>query len=156
MKGIRWLLVFVPVAILAELLHGSALLVFAASALAVIPLAGLLGEATEVLAERTGPRVGGLLNATLGNMAELIITLFAIRAGLLELVKASIIGSILGNLLLVLGMSVLLGGLKNGLQKFDRSHVGLDATLTILAVIALGVPSIFNTAIEPDAVRVEE
>jgi Ca2+:H+ antiporter len=156
MKGIRWLLIFVPVAILAELLHGSALLVFAASALAVIPLAGLLGEATEVLAERTGPRVGGLLNATLGNAAELIITLFAIRAGLLELVKASIIGSILGNLLLVLGMSVLAGGLVNGLQKFDRSHVGLDATLTILVVIAISVPSIFNAAIEPDKTRVEE
>ncbi len=156
MKGIRWLLIFVPVAILAELLHASALLVFVASALAVIPLAGLLGEATEVLAERTGPRVGGLLNATLGNAAELIITLFAIRAGLLELVKASIIGSILGNLLLVLGMSVLAGGLVNGLQKFDRSHVGLDATLTILVVIAISVPSIFNAAIEPDKTRVEE
>jgi Ca2+:H+ antiporter len=156
MKGIRWLLVFVPVAILAELLHASALFVFATSALAVIPLAGLLGEATEVLAERTGPRVGGLLNATLGNAAELIITLFAIRAGLLELVKASIIGSILGNLLLVLGMSVLAGGLVNGLQKFDRSHVGLDATLTILVVIAISVPSIFNAAIEPNKTRVEE
>jgi Ca2+:H+ antiporter len=156
MKGIRWLLVFVPVAILAELLHGSALLVFATSALAVIPLAGLMGEATEVLAERTGPRVGGLLNATSGNAAELIITIFAIRAGLLELVKASIIGSILGNLLLVLGMSILAGGLVNGLQKFDRSHVGLDATLTILVVIAISVPSIFNAAIEPDKTRVEE
>ncbi|MBS1245649.1 MAG: Ca(2+)/H(+) antiporter [Chloroflexi bacterium] len=156
MKGIRWLLVFVPVAILAELLHGGALLVFVTSALAVIPLAGLMGEATEVLAERTGPRLGGLLNATLGNAAELIITIFAIRAGLLELVKASIIGSILGNLLLVLGLSILAGGLKNGLQKFDRSHVGLDATLTILVVIAISVPSIFNAAIEPDKTRVEE
>ncbi len=156
MKGIRWLLVFVPVAILAEVLHGSALLVFATSALAVIPLAGLMGEATEVLAEKTGPRLGGLLNATLGNAAELIITVFAIRAGLLELVKASIIGSILGNLLLVLGMSILAGGLKNGLQKFDRSHVGLDATMTILVVIAISVPSIFNAAIEPDKTRVEE
>jgi len=156
MKNIRWLLVFVPVAILAEVLHGSALLVFATSALAVIPLAGLMGEATEVLAEKTGPRLGGLLNATLGNAAELIITVFAIRAGLLELVKASIIGSILGNLLLVLGMSILAGGLKNGLQKFDRSHVGLDATMTILVVIAISVPSIFNAAIEPDKTRVEE
>ena len=126
------------------------MIVFVASALAVIPLAGLMGEATEVLADKTGPRVGGLLNATLGNAAELIITLFAIRAGLLELVKASIIGSILGNLLLVMGLSILVGGLKNGLQKFDRGHVGLDATMTILVVIALSVPSIFNAAIEPD------
>ncbi len=156
MKGIRWLLLFVPIAILADVLHGSPLIVFATSALAVIPLAGLMGEATEVLAAKTGPRVGGLLNATLGNAAELIITLFAIRAGLLELVKASIIGSILGNLLLVMGLSILLGGLKNGLQKFDRGHVGVDATMTILVVIAISVPSIFNAAIEPDTLRVEE
>jgi Ca2+:H+ antiporter len=156
MKSIRWLLVFVPVAILAELLRWSDLIVFATSALAVIPLAGLMGEATEVLAAKTGPRVGGLLNATLGNAAELIITVFAIRAGLLELVKASIIGSILGNLLLVMGMSILAGGLKNGLQKFDRGHAGLDATMTILVVIALSVPSIFNAAIEPDKTRVED
>jgi len=156
MKGIRWLLVFIPLAILAEWLHWNVLIVFATSALAVIPLAGLMGEATEALAERTGPRLGGLLNATLGNAAELIITLFAIRAGLLELVKASIIGSILGNLLLVLGLSILVGGIKNGLQKFDRGHAGLDATMTILVVIALSVPSIFNAAIEPDTTRVEE
>jgi len=156
MKGIRWLLVFIPLAILAELLRWSPVIVFVASALAVIPLASLMGEATEVLANKTGPRIGGLLNATLGNAAELIITLFAIRAGLLELVKASIIGSILGNILLVMGFSILAGGLKNGLQKFDRSHVGLDATMTILVVIALSVPSIFNAAIEPDSMRVEE
>ena len=156
MKGIHWLLIFVPVAIVADVLHADPIIVFVTSALGVIPLAGLLGEATEALATRTGPRIGGLLNATLGNAAELIITLFAIRAGLLELVKASITGSILGNLLLVLGLSILAGGLKNGLQKFDRSHVGLDATMTILAVIALGVPSIFSAAIEPDKTRVEE
>jgi len=156
MKGLRLLLIFVPIAMVVELASGSGLLLFAASALAVVPLAGLMGEATEVLAAKAGPRLGGLLNATLGNAAELIITLFAIGAGQLELVRASIIGSILGNLLLVLGLSVLVGGLKNGLQKFDRSHVGLDATMTILAVIALCVPSIFNAAIEPDTTRVEE
>jgi Ca2+:H+ antiporter len=156
MKGIRWLLLFVPVAILADVLHWNPVIVFATSALAVIPLAGLMGEATEVLADRTGARIGGLLNATLGNAAELIITLFAIRAGLLELVRASIIGSILGNILLVTGFSILAGGLKNGLQKFDRSHVGLDATMTILVVIALSAPSIFSAAIEPDTWRVEE
>ena len=156
MSGLRWLLIFVPIAILAKALQWSELIIFATSALAVVPLAGLLGEATEALAEQTGPRIGGLLNATLGNAAELIITLFAIRAGLLDLVRASIIGSILGNVLLVAGFSILVGGLKNGIQKFDRSHVGLDATMTILAVIALSVPSIFNAAIEPDKTRVEE
>jgi Ca2+:H+ antiporter len=156
MRYIRWLLLLIPVAILIELLHWGEVPLFLTSALAVIPLAGLMGQATEALAEKTGPRLGGLLNATLGNAAELIITLFAIKEGLLELVKASLIGSILGNVLLVMGLSILLGGLKNGVQKFDRSHVGVDATMTILAVIALSVPSFFNAAIEPDTLRVEE
>jgi Ca2+:H+ antiporter len=156
MRYLRWLLLLIPVAILVELAHWGEVLLFVTSALAVIPLAGLMGEATEALAEKTGPRVGGLLNATLGNAAELIITLFAVSAGLLDLVKASLIGSILGNVLLVMGLSILLGGLKNGVQKFDRSHTGVDATMTILAVIALSVPSFFNAAMEPDTLRVEE
>src|SRR3974377_2342775 len=99
MLYLRWLLLFIPVAILAKVLQWNAVVVFVASALAAVPLAGVMGESTEALAERTGPRLGGLLNATLGNAAELIITLFAISAGLLALVKASIIGSILGNVL---------------------------------------------------------
>ncbi len=156
MRYLRWLLLLIPVAILAELLHWGEVLLFATSALAVIPLAGLMGESTEALAEKTGPRLGGLLNATLGNAAELIITLFAVKAGLLDLVKASLIGSILGNVLLVMGFSIFVGGLKNGVQKFDRAHVGVDATMTILAVIALSIPSFFNAAIEPDTLRVEE
>jgi Ca2+:H+ antiporter len=156
MRILRWLLLFFPVAILAEVLHWGALAVFITSALAIVPLAGILGEATEALAEKTGPRLGGLLNASLGNAAELIITLFAIRAGEMELVKASIIGSILGNLLAVMGLSIFLGGLKYGLQHFSRSHVGLDATMTILAVIAISVPSVFNAAIEPNTTRVED
>lgn len=156
MRAIYVLLVFLPLAVVAEILHWSPLVIFATSALAVVPLAGLLGEATEVLAEKIGPRFGGLVNATLGNAAELIITLIAIRAGQLELVKASLIGSVLGNILLVLGLSILLGGLRHGLQRFDRSNAGLDATMLILAVIAISVPSIFNAAIEPDKIAVEE
>jgi Ca2+:H+ antiporter len=143
------LLVFVPIAIAGEfLLHWPPLLIFAISALAVMPLASLIGQATEELAAHTGPRLGGFLNATLGNAAELIITIFAIRAGLLELVKASITGSILGNVLLVLGFSILLGGLKNGTQRFDRSHAGTNSTMLILAVVGLGIPSLFSHAIE--------
>jgi Ca2+:H+ antiporter len=130
-------------------------LTFAAAALGVVPLAGIVGAATEELAMRTGPRVGGLLNATLGNAAELIITFFAIRAGLLDLVKASITGSILGNLLLVMGLSILVGGLRNGQQTFDRVHAGIDSTMLILALIALVVPSIFSHAIEPNHAAVE-
>ncbi len=156
MRYLRWLLLLIPIALLIALLHGSEILLFLASGLAVIPLAGLMGESTEALAEKTGPRLGGLLNATLGNAAELIITLFAIQAGLLDLVKASLIGSILGNVLLVMGFSILAGGLKNGIQRFDRARVGVDATMTILAVIALSIPSFFNAAIEPDTLRVEE
>lgn len=155
MTALRYLLIFVPLAVAAELLHASALLVFALSSLGVIPLAGLIGEATEELAAHTGPRLGGLLNATLGNAAELIITIFAIRAGLLDLVKASITGSILGNLLLVLGLSILAGGLKNGTQRFNRTQAGMHATMLILAVIAIMVPSLFSHAIEPNHSAVE-
>jgi Ca2+:H+ antiporter len=149
------LLVFVPVGLVSEYAGGPPLLTFVAAALGVVPLAGIIGEATEELALRTGPRVGGLLNATLGNAAELIITFFAIRAGLLELVKASITGSILGNLLLVMGLSILVGGLRNGRQSFDRVHAGINSTMLILALIALVVPSIFSHAIEPNHAAVE-
>ena len=155
MKGIRWMLLFFPVAVAAELLHWGDLVIFATAALAIIPIAGVLGEATESLAEKTGPQIGGLLNASLGNAAELIITIVAISAGKMALVKASIIGSILGNLLFVLGLSILLGGLKHGTQKFDRNRVSVDATLVILAAITISIPSLFNELIEPNVQRVE-
>ncbi|MCB9457768.1 MAG: calcium/proton exchanger [Anaerolineaceae bacterium] len=146
---VKLLLVFVPVALVADfVLHLDPVLIFIFAALAVIPLADLVGEATEELAVYTGPKLGGLLNATLGNAAELIITVFAINEGLIDLVKASIIGSILGNLLLVLGLSILLGGIRNGMQTFDRRTAGLNATMLILAVVALMVPSLFDAAIQ--------
>jgi Ca2+:H+ antiporter len=156
-KFLNFLLVFGIVAVVAQLLGWSPVLVFASSGLAMIPLAGLMGAATEALASRTGPRLGGLLNATLGNAAELIITIFAIREGvvnpsvsskMLELVRASLTGSVLGNVLLVLGFSILLGGLRNGAQKFEQKHAGLNATMLILAVVALIIPSIFSHSIE--------
>lgn len=149
-KYLKFFLVFAGAAIAAELLHASPVVVFILAALGVIPLADLMGEATEELAAHTGPRLGGLLNATLGNAAELIITIFAIKEGLLELVIASITGSIIGNLLLVLGFSLLLGGLRNGVQTFDRRQAALNSTMLILAVMALVIPSIFSAAIEPD------
>jgi Ca2+:H+ antiporter len=149
------LLVFVPVGLISEYAGGPPLLTFGAAALGVVPLAGITGEATEELAARTGPRVGGLLNATLGNAAELIIAFFAIQAGLLDLVKASITGSILGNLLLVMGLSLFVGGLRHGQQRFDRVHAGIDSTMLILALIALAVPSVFSHAIEPNHAAVE-
>jgi Ca2+:H+ antiporter len=145
---IDFLLVFVPVAIALALFSADATATFVCAALAIIPLAGILGEATEVLAERVGTRVGALLNATFGNAAELIITIAAIRAGLIEVVKASITGSILGNLLLVLGLSVLLGGLKNGYQHFDRRGVSVMMTTMTIAVIGLVIPAVFSHSIE--------
>jgi Ca2+:H+ antiporter len=150
-------LIFGVVAVVAQLAGWNPLIVFVASALAMIPLAGLMGQSTEALAVHTGPRLGGLLNATLGNAAELIITIMAIREGIqnpainaqmLELVRASLTGSIMGNILLVLGLSVLVGGLRHGTQKFDQSHAGTNATLLVLAVAALVIPSIFSHNIE--------
>lgn len=122
-------------------------LVFAASALAIVPLAGLMGHSTEALSVRLGPQVSGLVNATLGNSAELIITIFALSRGLTELVKASIIGSILGNLLLVAGLSLLLGGWKNGRQMFNQRQAGMNATLLVMAFMALAIPSLFDAAL---------
>lgn len=149
--ALYYLLVFIPAAILGSLLGWSPAVNFVTGSIGVIPLAGLIGESTEVLAARTGPKVGGLLNATLGNAAELIITIVAIRAGLLELVKASITGSILGNLLLVMGASLLFGGLRNGFQRFDRARAGINATMLILAVIAISVPALFAQSLGIEA-----
>jgi len=143
-KPLNYLLLAFPAAVLGSLLHASPIFNFIVACLGLVPLAGLIGDATEVLAFYTGPKIGGLLNATLGNAAELIITIVAIKAGLLDLVKASITGSIIGNLLLVLGFSVLMGGLKHGTQRFSRVHAATNATMLVLAVIALTVPSLFN------------
>jgi Ca2+:H+ antiporter len=117
--------------------------VFVTSALAMVPLAAVLGRATEEVAVYTGPKIGGLLNATLGNAAELIITIVALREGLTEIVKASIAGSIIGNILVVLGFSVLVGGLKHGTQTFDPRTAGANATMMALAVVALVIPAVF-------------
>ena len=144
LKPIHYLLIAFPLAVAGSLLHWNPLFNFLIACVGLIPLAELIGEATEALAVVTGPKIGGLLNATLGNAAELIITIVAIRAGLLDLVKASITGSILGNLLLVMGASLLFGGLRNGKQRFNREHAAINATLLVISVMALTVPSIFN------------
>jgi Ca2+:H+ antiporter len=145
-----FLLLFLPLTLGAELLHWSPLAVFILAGIAIVPMAAYIGEATESLAYFTGPRIGGLLNATLGNAAELIITITAIRAGLLELVKASITGSILGNLLLVMGLAFLVGGVKHGRQTFDRGNASRNAILLVLAVLAMLIPSLFSHSIGPE------
>jgi Ca2+:H+ antiporter len=142
---LNWLLILVPVTIGLEYLTPERhLLVFVAAALAILPLAGLMGRATEALAERSGEGVGGLLNATFGNAAELIIALAALRAGLHDVVKASIAGSIVGNILLVLGAAMLAGGLRYPEQHFNASGARSQATLLTLAAIALILPAAYK------------
>lgn len=143
----NWLLLLVPVAIGVEYLAPERhLLVFLTSALAILPLAGWMGRATEDLAERLGEGVGGLLNATFGNAAELIIALAALRAGLHDVVKASIAGSIIGNILLVLGASMLAGGLRYPEQHFNPAGARSQATMLTLAAVALVLPAAFQAA----------
>lgn len=144
--SLNWLLVCVPVAFALRYVpgwrHETAL--FFVSALAIIPLAGWMGDATEQLSHRLGQGIGGLLNASFGNAAELIIALMALRAGLIDVVKASITGSIIGNLLLVLGAAVFAGGLRHKQQRFNKTAVRASCTALILAASALVIPSVFH------------
>jgi Ca2+:H+ antiporter len=134
----------IPVAVALELTHAPATVVFAASALGIIPTAALMGRATEELAARSGPGIGGFLNVTFGNAPELIIALFALSQGLQEVVKASLVGSILGNMLLVLGASMLVGGLRRDKQTFNRTSAGVQTTMLMLAGAAMVMPAIFE------------
>lgn len=138
------LLVFVPITIWAEFSHASPLLIFFLAALSIIPLAKYIGEATEELSTYTGPALGGLLNATFGNVTELLIGIFAIQQGLVEVVKASITGSIIGNLLLVSGMAILAGGIKHKKQVFNKTGALASSATLLLAGIALVIPAIFR------------
>jgi len=143
----RWLnllLLFVPVAIIFEMLHVSPLLIFIASALAIAPLASVLGESTGNLASQCGPAIGGILSATMGNATEMIIAFFALHAGHINVVKASLSGSIIGNLLLVLGLSLVVGGLRNPVQRFSRTTSSMNSTTLMIAVAALVMPAVFN------------
>jgi Ca2+:H+ antiporter len=124
-------------------LHADHTLIFLVSAVAILGLAWVVGLSTERLGSLTGPQVGGILNATFGNIAELIIAFFALQAGLIEVVKASLTGSIIGNLLLVLGASVLVGGLRHGTQTFSQRVAASNASLLVVAVIGLFVPAVF-------------
>jgi Ca2+:H+ antiporter len=144
-QGWPYLLVpFIPIAIVLELVHADAVPTFFASALGVIPTAALMGRATEELAVRSGPGIGGLLNVTFGNAPELIIALFALGAGLHEVVKASIVGSIMGNVLLVLGAAMFFGGLKRDHQTFNRTAASAQSSMLLLAAAALVMPAIYE------------
>jgi Ca2+:H+ antiporter len=144
-EGWPYLLVpAIPLAIALELAHASASVLFLVSALGVIPTAALMGRATEELATRSGPGIGGLLNVTFGNAPEIIIALFALNEGLHEVVKASLVGSILGNILLVMGASMLVGGLRRDRQYFDRTAASAQSLMLLLAIAALAMPAIFE------------
>ena len=144
-EGAPYVLVpFIPIAVILEIVHAEPTIVFGTSALGVIPTAALMGRATEELAERSGPGIGGLLNVTFGNAPELIIALFALGAGLHEVVKASIIGSIMGNCLLVLGAAAFAGGLRRERQHFDATAAVTQSSMLLLASVALVMPAVFE------------
>ena len=147
----RWLLAGVPIALAVGYLAPERhVLVFITSALALLPLAATMGRATEVLAERLGGGIGGLLNATFGNAAELIIGALALREGLVDLVKASITGSIIGNVLLVFGAAALVGGLRQPVLRFNRTAASLGTTMLLLSAVGLIVPAVFHRLVPED------
>jgi Ca2+:H+ antiporter len=144
MRPVHYLGVFIPAAIALELAHASPLLVFSAAALGVIPCAAVMGEATEAIAARSGPGIGGLLNVTFGNAPELIIAFFALLEGLQEVVKASIVGSIIGNVLLVMGAAFVVGGWSRDKQTFSQTAAHAQSGMLTLALAALIFPALFQ------------
>jgi Ca2+:H+ antiporter len=150
------LLIFVPVSLLAEYMHSSPITIFILASLAIIPLAKFIGESTEEISAYTGPALGGLLNATFGNATELIISFFALQAGLTEMVKASITGAIIGNLLLILGMAFFFGGLGKDQQEFNTTAAKTSASTLLLATAAIVMPAAFVlTSENPSAAIIE-
>lgn len=149
-SAIYFLLIFAPIAVALEVAHADHLVLFLVSAIALIPLAKLIGDSTEHLATHYGTTVGSLLNVTFGNAAEIIIAVVAISAGLLDLVKASITGSILGNILLIFGLSIIVGGFRHKDQSFSRENIGFQSSMLFLAIIGLAIPTILaSTTLSP-------
>lgn len=155
MKILRYLLIFVPISIIAEFLHVPPTAMFVLAALAIIPLAGVMGEATEEIAFYSGPRIGGFLNATFGNATELIIAFFALKAGLFEVVKASLAGSVMGNVLMVLGLSMLVGGLKYKTQTFNKQSIEVSSSMLLFAVMGLTLPAIFTYTVPAELLNTQ-
>ena len=143
--GPNWLLIFIPISFALEAAHASEPLIFFSAALSIIPIAKLIVHSTEQLATYTGDAIGGLLNATFGNLPELIIAVVALKAGLYTMVLASIVGAILANLLLALGLSFFIGGTKHHIQEYNPASARVYASMMFMAVISLAVPSSFNT-----------
>lgn len=144
MKFLKYFLIFIPISILCEYMHLSPIAIFTVASLSIIPLAGVMGEATEEISVYSGPRIGGFLNATFGNATELIISFFALKAGLFDVVKASIVGSVIGNILLVLGASMLFGGLKYKTQSFNKKAIEVSSSMLLFSIIGVSIPAIFT------------
>jgi Ca2+:H+ antiporter len=146
-KPLYFLVIFAPVALVLEFSHSEPLLIFIFAAIALIPLAKLIGDSTEHLAIHSGTTIASLLNVTFGNAAEIIIGIVALSAGLINLVKASIIGSVIGNILLIFGLSLVVGGLKQKEQFFNKENTGYQSSMLFLAVIGLAVPTILSITV---------
>lgn len=151
MKYLNILLVFIPVTFIAKLMGMNEGIIFLFSCFSIVPLAVIIGDATEQVALYTGPKIGGLLNATMGNVPELLIGIFAVKAGLYNLVLASMAGSIMGNILLVLGFSIFLGGLKFKFQSFNKSIARSNFTMIFFAAMSIIIPFAFNYAVRGHA-----
>lgn len=150
MKILKFMLLFVPISFIGKFLNFSPTIMFILAALSIIPLAGIMGEGTEEISSYTGPKIGGFLNATFGNATELIISFFALKSGLFEVVKSSISGSIIGNILLVLGASMFIGGLKHKTQNFNINVVETTSSMLLFSLIGLCVPAFFTHTINPN------
>jgi len=149
--SLNWLFVFIPVSLALEYAHVPDPVLFFSAAMAIVPIARLIVISTEQIATRTGDAIGGLLNATFGNAPEMIIALVALHAGFYDMVRASIVGAILANLLLATGAAFFLGGLRNHIQEYNSSAARLYSSMMLISAISLGVPSAFNRFFSPEA-----
>jgi Ca2+:H+ antiporter len=154
--SINWLFAFIPISLVLEHLHVPAPVLFFSAALAIIPIARLIVLSTEQLSTRTGDAIGGLLNATFGNAPELIIAFVALKGGHMDMVRASIIGAILANLMLAMGVAFFLGGLRNHIQEYNAGATRVYSSMMLISAISLGVPSAFNRFFSPDNTIREE
>ncbi|MDR3596897.1 calcium/proton exchanger [Clostridium sp.] len=148
MNFLKYLLIFIPISFIAKFLHASSTVMFVFAALSIVPLAGLMGEGTEEISFYSGPKIGGFLNGTFGNATELIISFFALKQGLFEVVKSSVAGAVIGNILLVLGASMLAGGLRYKTQTFNQKVVEVSSSMLLFAVVGLCVPALFTHTVD--------
>lgn len=150
MKYLKYLLIFIPISFIAKFMNVSGSIMFVLSCLSIIPLAGLMGEGTEEISFYSGPKIGGFLNGTFGNATELIISIFALKEGMFEVVKSSIAGAVIGNILLVIGASMFAGGLKYKTQKFNAKVSDVTSSMLLFAVIGLCIPALFTHSVKPE------